>query len=204
MLGKIVSKENIKQNPSNYALFYRLFWNKEKCTVDQLREYSSLFSDDLKKSVSYSMLQDYINNKEKLEKIGFRESFNWVDIHNKNYTFDEVSNGRPVLLVFWASWCGPCRKEIPELKKFNETYKDKVSMVSLSIDENYDKWKTAVDQENMPWLNLSGLPKSNNAIKQEYNILAVPTLILLDKNGKIIITVINDLPLIIKTINALK
>ncbi|GEM_PF-3658906 len=197
----IISNKNIKQNASNFALLYKLFWSKEQYSVNQLREYSSLFSDEIKKSVPFNMLTDYIDNKEKIEKFGFRENFNWVDIDNKNYTFDQVSNGKPVLLVFWASWCGPCRKEIPELKKFHNDYKDKINIVSLSIDDKYDNWKTAVEKENMPWLNLSGLPKSNNAIKKEYNIFAVPNLILLNKDGKVLLNAANDLSKIINTID---
>ena len=74
-------------------------------------------------------------------------------------------------------------------------------MVSLSIDNDYSNWKKAVDQEQMPWLNLSGLPKNKNAISQAYDIKAVPTLILLDEKGKIIEKNTNDLPKIIDIIN---
>lgn len=200
-MEQIVTLENIKQNPSNFAILHQLFWSKHRYNVNQLRAYCSSFSDELKKSISFNMLQDYINNKEKMEKVGFRKNFNWVDIHNKKYTFDQVSNGKLVLLVFWASWCGPCRSEIPELKKFHYKYKDRINIVSLSIDENYGKWKEAVEKESMPWLNLSGLPKSNNAIKKEYNIWAVPNLLLLNNKGKVLLNTINDLPLIIKTID---
>ncbi len=196
--GGAISAENIKANPDSYSLLYKLYASKEQCTLQQLKEFSSLFSDRVKKSVSYKVLQDYIN---KIE-IGYDKSFSWVDVNNKRYNFEQAKNGKQMLLlVFWASWCHPCREEIPQLKKFYSDYKDKVSIVSLSIDDNFDKWKTAVEMENMPWLNLSGLPKNKTIIKKEYSISIVPTLILLDGTGQILKKVNNNLPEIIKTID---
>ena len=197
-LSGVISAENIKANPDCYTLLYKLYDTKERCTLKQLKEFSSLFSDKLKKAVSYNILQDYINKTE----IGYGKNFSWTDVNNKRYNFEQAKNGKQMmLLVFWASWCHPCRAEIPQLKKFYSEYKDKISIVSLSIDDNIDQWKTAVEKENMPWLNLSGLPKNKIGIKKEYSISIVPTLILLDNNGKILKNVINDLPEIIKIIN---
>lgn len=197
-LGGVISVEKIKANPDCYTLLYKLYDIKEQCSLKQLKEFSSLFSNKLKKAVSYKILQDYINKTE----IGYAKNFSWVDVNNKHFNFEQAKNKKQMmLLVFWASWCHPCRQEIPELKKFYSDYKDKVSIVSLSIDENFNQWKTAVEKENMPWLNLSGLPKNKIGIKREYSISAVPNLILLDKNGKILINVINDLPKIIKIID---
>jgi thiol-disulfide isomerase/thioredoxin len=200
--GIVVSAENIKANPASYALLQQLFWIKENYSIKQLKEYSSLFSSELKKSVSYGIIQDYIHNKEDLVKYGYRKNFNWVDVNNKSYNFEQAKNDRQMmLLVFWASWCGPCRQEIPELKKFYNAYKDKVSIVSLSVDDKYNHWKDALEKEKMPWLNLSGLPKNKNGIRKEYNVSSVPNLILLDKNGKVLANVINGLPEIIKIID---
>lgn len=197
-LGGVISVENIKANPDCYALLYKLYDIKEQCSLIQLKEFSSLFSNKLKEAASYNILQDYINKVES----GYSKNFSWVDVNNKHFNFEQAKNEKQMmLLVFWASWCHPCRQEIPELKKFYSEYKDKVSIVSLSIDENFNQWKTAVEKEKMPWLNLSGLPKNKTGIKREYSISAVPNLILLDNNGKILINVINDLPEIIKVID---
>jgi thiol-disulfide isomerase/thioredoxin len=198
----VVSTKNIKKNPSCYALLHQLFDIKENYSTNQLKYWSSLFSNELKKSVSYNIIQGYIKKREDLEKYGYRKNFNWIDINNNKYSFDQAKNGKQMmLLIFWASWCSPCRQEIPELKKFYNDYKDKVSLVSLSIDNNFDNWKGAVEKEKMPWLNLSGLPARRNGIKKEYNISSVPNLILLDKNGKVLINGLNNLPEVIKIIN---
>ncbi|AWK06307.1 hypothetical protein HYN56_19580 [Flavobacterium crocinum] len=197
------SAESIKSNPGTYAVLHQLFIVKDQYSLNHLRKLSSLFSDDLKKSISYSKLQDYITKREELEKYGYTKDFNFVDTNGKNYSFEDIKNGKSMtLLIFWASWCGPCRQEIPELKKLYHKYKDEISMVSLSIDHDYKSWKMEVEKENMPWPNLSQLPVKPNGIKEKYNINAVPTLILLDENDKVLLNSINNLSEIEKTINS--
>ena len=199
---KYTSSERIKSNPDSYAILHQLFDIKDQYSTSQLKMLSMLFSDNLKKSVSYTILQKYIAKREQLERYGYAKNFNFVDINGKSYTFEDIKKDKPkTLLIFWASWCGPCRKEIPELKQFYYKYKDKLSMVSLSVDKEYKSWKTAVDKENMPWLNLSDLPNEPNGIKEKFNISTVPNLILLDENGKVLLNGINNLPEIEKIIN---
>ncbi|WP_290835929.1 thioredoxin family protein [Flavobacterium sp.] len=198
-----VSKEIIQENPNSFAVLHQLFWQKERFSNTKLKALMELFSDDLKKSTSYKILKKYLDDKVSLETDGYSKNFNWVDINAKRHTFKEALDGKKyLLLVFWASWCEPCRAEIPNLKLFNSKYSEKLNVVSLSIDDNYEYWKKAVEKENMPWLNLSGLPKDKTAIKKEYNISAVPNLILLDNKGKPILNTINDLEKIKKYIDS--
>ncbi|MBW1654119.1 TlpA family protein disulfide reductase [Flavobacterium quisquiliarum] len=203
MNGKnFTSVESIKSNPDSYAILYELFFVKEKYSLNHLKKLSLLFSDDLKKSISFTKLQDYIKSSEELEKYGYTKGFNFIDINGKKYSFDDIKKGKSMtLLIFWASWCGPCRQEIPALKEFYYKYKGKVSMVSLSIDHDYKSWRLAVEKENMPWPNLSQLPSKPTGIEDKFNINAVPTLILLDKNGSVVVNAINNLAEIEKTIH---
>ena len=191
---KMLTADNIKKYPSNYALLFELLDKRDSYKALEIKNLSTLFSEDLKKSKTYNFIQTHVKNQLAMEENGIKVNFNWKDINGNNHNFEQARNGKEkILLVFWASWCRPCREEIPELKKFYEKYNDKVSIVSLSIDNDYEWWKKAVDNEKMPWLNLSGLPKNKNGIKTRYNISAVPTMILVDKKGKIIKQVVNDL-----------
>ncbi len=93
--------------------------------------------------------------------------------------------GKILLIDFWASWCGPCRAEIPNLKQVYAKYKDKgVEFLSVSIDKGSAEWKRAMDQEEMDWPQILA-PNSGNEITKLYQFSGIPFIILLDKDGKI-------------------
>ena len=91
--------------------------------------------------------------------------------------------GKYVLLDFWASWCGPCRMEIPNLKKVWQKYYSKgLEIVSITLDAKDDDWRKALADEQMPWTQLTA--KGTNVSKQ-YNVKGIPHILLLDPQGKI-------------------
>lgn len=93
--------------------------------------------------------------------------------------------GKITLIDFWASWCGPCRKEIPHVKKYYEEYKNKgVQFISVSIDAKKDAWTKALKEEQMPWLQ-GWAPNSGKDVLNIYQFNGIPFLILLDKKGNI-------------------
>lgn len=191
---KKITKSLILNNPKSFAILHNLFFNKEKYSNQELNSLMNLFSNEIKISTSYNKLKEYLNKKIDLEKNGFSQKFNWFDVNGNNYNFEMALNKKKyVLLIFWASWCEPCRAEIPELKKINNDYKNKVSLISLTIDENYTNWKYALEKENMQWLNLSSLPKDRKGIKKAYNIFSVPKIMLLDSKGILVDEELNSL-----------
>ena len=97
--------------------------------------------------------------------------------------------GQYVLIDFWASWCGPCRQENPNLVKAFNTYKDKVfTILSVSLDQENGReaWVKAIQKDNLTWTHVSDLKFWNNAVAQEYGVQAVPQSFLLDPSGKIV------------------
>ena len=102
---------------------------------------------------------------------------NKIDINN--------FKGKYVLVDFWASWCGPCRKSIPEIKALYSKYKDKgFEVLSISVDTDVAAWKKAMHEEAMPWSQV--LSPDKNKTMADFMISGIPTLYLVDREGKIV------------------
>lgn len=109
--------------------------------------------------------------------------------HAGGKTSLESLKGKYVYIDVWATWCGPCRREIPSLQKVEEQYKNKnISFVSLSIDakRDYDKWKKMVTDQKMSGIQLIADNEWNSKFVVDYAIISIPKFILIDPDGKII------------------
>lgn len=95
--------------------------------------------------------------------------------------------GKYVLIDFWASWCGPCRNENPAVvAAFNEFKNKNFTILSVSLDQNKDKWKQAILADNLTWTHVSDLKYWQNDVAKLYHIQSIPANMLIDPNGKII------------------
>lgn len=95
--------------------------------------------------------------------------------------------GKYVLLDFWASWCGPCRAENPNVVRMYNKFKDKgFTIYSVSLDRTKGEWERAIRNDNLPWTHVSDLKFWQSAAAQQYGVQAIPATFLLDKEGKII------------------
>lgn len=95
--------------------------------------------------------------------------------------------GNIILLDFWASWCVPCRKETPNIRKAYEKYKDRgFDVMSVSLDKEKDKWIHAIKKDSMIWHNISDLKGWDSEVVTSYQLNAIPRTYLLDADGNII------------------
>ncbi|MEL6922980.1 MAG: TlpA disulfide reductase family protein, partial [Bacteroidota bacterium] len=111
-----------------------------------------------------------------------------TDPEGKTYSLDQLK-GKVVLLDFWASWCGPCRRENPNVVRVYDKYnKEGFEVFSVSLDKQNGKqrWVNAIEKDNLKWpYHVSDLQGWNSAPAKEYKVSSIPRTFLLDRDGKI-------------------
>jgi thiol-disulfide isomerase/thioredoxin len=95
--------------------------------------------------------------------------------------------GKYVLIDFWASWCGPCRRENPNVVRLYEKYKDKgFDILGVSLDTNKEKWVAAIKKDQLDWHHISDLKGWSSELSKPYGVRGIPYTVLIDKEGNII------------------
>ena len=130
-------------------------------------------------------VQDSITNTPDVEMI---KDFTMTSVAGKKVSLkDEVAKHELTIIDFWASWCGPCMHEVPNLVSLYNKYKDTgLGIVGISLDEDEDSWKSAIEENKMSWTQLSDLQGWNNAAARLYGVESIPHILVVNKKGEII------------------
>lgn len=156
-------------------------WGRE-----ETKTHFELMSKENKSSKFGKQIKKYLELNKQPE-IGDRYvDFESKNINGKSQKLSELE-GKTVLLEFWASWCGPCRKENPNLVKTYNEFKNKgFEIFAVSQDSDKNSWVKAIEQDGLPWMHVSDLKGDQNEASLIYGIYVIPDNFLISKDGIII------------------
>ena len=108
------------------------------------------------------------------------------DLNGKDISISSF-RGKYLLIDFWASWCGPCRMENPNVvKAYNEFKAKNFTILGVSLDKDKDSWKKAIAQDHLNWPQMSDLKYWNSQAVETFGFQGIPFNVLVDPSGKVI------------------
>lgn len=174
-------------HPDSYVSLDMLYdLSRINTYIFKVEEVYNTLADNLKQSEYAAIIRERIKTKKKLIPGMKAFDFSMKDVSDNTVSLSEF-NGKYVLLDFWASWCGPCREEHPNLIRAYEHYqKYNFTILSVSIDTDKQKWTEAIIKDKLLWPQVSDLKGNNSDVYQKYGITSIPANFLIAPDGTVI------------------
>ncbi|MCT4615909.1 MAG: AhpC/TSA family protein [Marinifilaceae bacterium] len=183
---KLVTKEAIKANSDKNYIGLIAYMEFGHSGLPEAEEVYNYLSENAKGSKFAKLLNERVIALKKVEIGQIAPDFTLKTKDNKDFSLSSLK-GKVVVIDFWASWCGPCRRENPNMLRIYSEYKDKgVEFLGVSLDDNKEKWLAAIIKDELPWTHVSDLKGWNSAAAKLYCVSSIPCTYVLNKEGKIV------------------
>lgn len=187
--AKVKNKKVIEFVTKNSNLYYSFWLFRNRIITDMdanpdslIQIYNTVFPDSLKNSFEGNEIVKYLNGR-RLSIYNDYIDFKVIDITGKKISLGRCQS-KYVLLTFWASWCGPCIKELTYIKELRKLYsKDELEIISVSWDKQFLDLTKAIKKYQLNWIHIF----DNNEITNSYGIVAIPEVFLIDIVNKKVI-----------------
>lgn len=185
---KIVSNNirMIETYPYSVLLLNQLFNYKTNFRINDLKTQLSYFNKDIKETSLFKNIVRFTQSNTSAFDASFPE---FIKLENQQGEFKNIGNPKSKmnLIVYWSWWCGPCRKEIPNLRELYKNYRDKgLTITSISIDPDKIKWFETLKTEKMEWEQLIVSESNLSELQIHFDINAIPKYYLYDDKNKLI------------------
>ncbi|WP_289055368.1 TlpA disulfide reductase family protein [Carboxylicivirga marina] len=181
-----VQAEVVEVNRASPAAAFIVFNMYRHRGIEEMKEGLAMLDASLATSTYYIALSEKI---EKLEAVAVGQmapDFTMNDTEGNPVSLSSFK-GKYLLVDFWASWCGPCRRENPHVVELYTEFKDKgFDILGVSLDQKKDAWLKAIEDDKLTWSHVSDLKGWGNEAAKLYAVSGIPHTVLLDKEGKII------------------
>lgn len=159
---------------------------QKEWSLSAMKQAYSHLGKGAQNSPSGQLLQARITRMASTESGKIAPDFTLTSITGESISLSQIK-AKIKILDFWASWCGPCRLNHPALRQLYAAYKEKgLEIIAVSLDENATVWRKAVEKDQITWLQLSSLKGWKCPVAALYNVTALPDLLVLDANNRII------------------
>ena len=179
----------IRQHPSSLVSAYALYRDYSyRLTPEQIRSNIDLLDPSLRNTPYVETLEELIPTLEEVAVGNEAPNFTATDTEGNSVEFaDHIGKSKYVFLDFWASWCGPCRRENPNIVRAYEEYKDKgFDIFAVSLDHSKAGWLAAIEKDKLTWTNVTDLKHWDSEPAKLYGVRAIPSNFLIDENGVIV------------------
>lgn len=176
----------VDANKKSLAAFYAAMSLDPNKYEQELVAYADGLKDEFKENAPVQM---FIKQMEAVKPVSVGHKapeFTAKDANGKDVKLADY-NGKYVMLDFWASWCGPCRQENPNLVRLYNQYKGKgFNILGISLDDNKAAWQRAVMDDKLIWQHVSDLQKWDGPVARTYQVQAIPSNFIIDPQGNIV------------------